>query len=266
MVPGLRQRRGAGRKQTRAAVQADPVGQYIAALDRGETGPLETGWPDHVTVYDPRRRGKRPPRPPPLRQGKPEPPRRPPRPHRDRGLHRRRGPGRRRAHGPCHRRRPRAALARRHRGRLRRRPVDHLPHLPQPVGARRPAPPPPAHPAPRPGTGPARRHRRPLPGRTRRGDTEAIVATFAPDGYLQEPLGPPHSHRGQAELRDFFARCFRDGGIGLELAASPTTASAAPSVQPRSWGRGENARGRPGGPQRARTPVRCARATTRSRP
>ena len=29
------------RKQTRAAVQADPVGQYIAALDRGETGPLE---------------------------------------------------------------------------------------------------------------------------------------------------------------------------------------------------------------------------------
>src|SRR6476619_1881358 len=42
------------RRQARAAVQADPVGQYIAALDRGETGPLETGWPDHVTVYDPR--------------------------------------------------------------------------------------------------------------------------------------------------------------------------------------------------------------------
>src|SRR5215475_11173029 len=42
------------RKQARADGQADPVGQYIAALDRGETSPLESTWPGHVTVYDPR--------------------------------------------------------------------------------------------------------------------------------------------------------------------------------------------------------------------
>ena len=49
------------------------------------------------------------------------------------------------------------------------------------------------------------------------GDADAIVATFAPDGYYREPIGPHATHRGPAELRSFFARQFSDGGgIGLQ--------------------------------------------------
>ena len=33
------------RLQTRAAGQADPVGQYFAALNKGDTHALETVWP-----------------------------------------------------------------------------------------------------------------------------------------------------------------------------------------------------------------------------
>ena len=42
------------RRQTRAAGLADPVGQYFAALNNGDTRVLETVWPGEVTVYDPR--------------------------------------------------------------------------------------------------------------------------------------------------------------------------------------------------------------------
>ena len=42
------------RKQTRAAGQADPVGQYFSALSRGDTHVLEAAWPGEVVVYDPR--------------------------------------------------------------------------------------------------------------------------------------------------------------------------------------------------------------------
>ena len=49
------------------------------------------------------------------------------------------------------------------------------------------------------------------------GDADAIVATFAPDGYLREPVGPHDTHRGMAELRSFFASCFSaGGGVGLQ--------------------------------------------------
>jgi ketosteroid isomerase-like protein len=49
------------------------------------------------------------------------------------------------------------------------------------------------------------------------GDVDAIVGTFAPDGYYREPIGPPTVHRGAAELRSFFSSCFSaGGGIGLE--------------------------------------------------
>jgi hypothetical protein len=49
------------------------------------------------------------------------------------------------------------------------------------------------------------------------GDTEAVVKTFAPDGYYRGPFGPHHIHRGTAELRSFFTRCFSaGGGIGLQ--------------------------------------------------
>jgi ketosteroid isomerase-like protein len=48
------------------------------------------------------------------------------------------------------------------------------------------------------------------------GDTEAIVATFAPNGYLREFVGEQSLHAGHAALRSHYARCFSDGGIGLE--------------------------------------------------
>ena len=48
------------------------------------------------------------------------------------------------------------------------------------------------------------------------GDTEAVVATFAPDGYVQEFVGEHSVHVGAAELRAYFAGCLGDGGIGLE--------------------------------------------------
>jgi hypothetical protein len=49
------------------------------------------------------------------------------------------------------------------------------------------------------------------------GDIEAVLSTFAPDGYYREPIGPPFVHRGARHLRSFFSRCFSaGGGIGLE--------------------------------------------------
>jgi ketosteroid isomerase-like protein len=52
------------------------------------------------------------------------------------------------------------------------------------------------------------------------GDADAIVSTFAPDGYYHEPIGPHYAHRGAGELRSFFATCFdAGGGIGLQHCA-----------------------------------------------
>jgi hypothetical protein len=49
------------------------------------------------------------------------------------------------------------------------------------------------------------------------GDAEAIVSTFAPDGYFREPIGPHYAHRGTPELRSFFTMCFSaGGGVGLQ--------------------------------------------------
>jgi hypothetical protein len=42
------------RVQTRAADQADPVGQYFTALNNGDTRALEDVWPGEVVIYDPR--------------------------------------------------------------------------------------------------------------------------------------------------------------------------------------------------------------------
>jgi hypothetical protein len=48
------------------------------------------------------------------------------------------------------------------------------------------------------------------------GDVEAMVNTFAPDGYFREPIGLHYAHRGTPELRSFFTKCFSaGGGIGL---------------------------------------------------
>lgn len=52
------------------------------------------------------------------------------------------------------------------------------------------------------------------------GDVDGVVNTFTPDGYLREPLGGKHVHRGCTELRTFFREAFRhDGGISLDTCA-----------------------------------------------
>ncbi len=51
------------------------------------------------------------------------------------------------------------------------------------------------------------------------GDADAIVKTFAPNGYYREPIGPHSVHRGTAELRSFFAERLNGGGIGLQHCA-----------------------------------------------
>jgi ketosteroid isomerase-like protein len=48
------------------------------------------------------------------------------------------------------------------------------------------------------------------------GDARAAVATFAPNGYYREPIGPGFTHRGAGDLRAFFDTCFSAGG-GIEL-------------------------------------------------
>ncbi|WP_433028343.1 nuclear transport factor 2 family protein [Actinomycetospora sp. CA-053990] len=47
------------------------------------------------------------------------------------------------------------------------------------------------------------------------GDADAAVDAFAPSGYLREPDAPAYTHRGAAELRRYFARCFSHGGSVL---------------------------------------------------
>jgi hypothetical protein len=48
------------------------------------------------------------------------------------------------------------------------------------------------------------------------GDTDAVVSAFEPDGYLREPSGPQYTHRGADELRSFYTRWFSAGG-GIKL-------------------------------------------------
>jgi ketosteroid isomerase-like protein len=207
------------RRQTRAAGQADPVGQYFTALNRGDTRSLETVWPGEVVVYDPRA-------------------------------------GEIRGHKQLQRfvRENQAWLAER-RARIEtvaatrvggRAVVELLAHLTSdgrelawpvavvaespdaglvvfrtycsqwPVDGRRHLRPPildpgPAHPADVVG-----RYQDALEA----GDAEAVVRTFASDGYFRGPSGPRHAHSGTHALRSFFTRCFSaGGGIALQHCA-----------------------------------------------
>src|SRR5512140_3083097 len=42
------------RRKSRIEGQADPVAQYLTALNEGDTRVLENAWPGEVVVYDPR--------------------------------------------------------------------------------------------------------------------------------------------------------------------------------------------------------------------
>jgi hypothetical protein len=218
------------RRQTRAAGRADPVGQYFAALNNGDPRALETVWPGEVTVHDPRAG---------------------------------------RVHG--HRqlrefvRRNQAWLAERN-SRIEtvavtrvsgRAVVELLAHLDDggrelawpvavvaespddrsvvfrtycsqwPVDGRRHLRPPILRPgAVRPGGVVGRYH-----SALAAGDTEAIVSTFALDGYFRGPSGPHHAHRGPDELRSFFTRCFREGG-GISLRCLKSEVDLAVGEQP----------------------------------
>jgi SnoaL-like domain len=207
------------RRQTRAAKQADPVAQYFTALNHGDTRLLETVWPGEVVVHDPRAgevRGRK---------------------------HLREFVGNnlswlagRNARietvaSTCAGGRavvellaylagdgqelawPVAVVAESpdelsvvFRTYCSQWPVDGLRHVRPPI-----LDPAPAHPGDVVG-----RHQDALGA----GDADAAVSTFAPDGYLREPIGPHSTHRGTRELRDLFTTWFSaGGGIGLQQCA-----------------------------------------------
>jgi SnoaL-like domain len=204
------------RRQTRAAGQADPVGQYFTALHSGETQALESVWPGEVVVYDPRAgvvRGHEQ-----LRQFV---------------------RGNQDWLAEQNTRIETLAITS-SQGRAVVELVAHLDHEGQEV----------AWPVAVVAESPddrsvvfrtycsqwpvdGRRHLRAsilTPGTVGlgdvvgryvaaldAGDTEAIVDTFASDGYYQEPIGTHSTHRGSSELRSFFTRCFNaGGGLGLQ--------------------------------------------------
>ena len=203
------------RRETRVAGQADPVAQYFTALSKGDTRALETVWPGEVVIQDPRAgeiRGHRQ-----LRQFVSQ---------------------------------NQSWLAERH-ARIEtvastvvggRAVVELLAHLAGdgwelawpvavvaespddrsvvfrtycsqwPVDGRRHLRPPVLKPGHASAGDVVGRYQAALEA----GDAEAIVNTFAPDGYFREPIGPHYTHRGTPELRSFFARCFSAGG-GITL-------------------------------------------------
>jgi len=207
------------RRQSRAAGLADPVTQYLTALNEGDAAALDATWPGEVVIYDPRAgevRGHKQVR------GF----------IRDNlswlaGLHARtetvattragsRAVVELLAHLGHDGREPawpvavvaesaddRSVTFRTY---CSQWPVDGRRHIRPPV------------------LGPGNAHPGDVVGRYQEalaaGDTDAVVRTFTPDGYFREPIGPHQAHRGTAELRSFFTGCFSaGGGIALEQCA-----------------------------------------------
>jgi ketosteroid isomerase-like protein len=207
------------RRQTRAAGQADPVGQYFTALNEGDAHALETVWPGEVTVYDPRAgvvRGHRQ-----LRQ-----------------FVRQNQAWLAEHHArievvasTCASGRAVVELVANvdHGGQDLAWPVAVVAESPDdrsvvfrtycsqlPVDGRRHLRPPVLSPgSARPGDVVGR-----YQAALAAGDAEAIVRTFAPDGYYREPIGSHLAHRGAGELRSYFTTCFSaGGGIALQPCA-----------------------------------------------
>jgi ketosteroid isomerase-like protein len=203
------------RRQTRTAGQADPVRQYFAALDKGDVQALENVWPGEVVVYDP-------------------------------------NAGEVRGHRQLWRfvRRNRIWLGERQ-ARIRtvaetkvgnRAVVEMLAHLdddgrevPWPLAVVAESPdersivfrtycsqwPVDGRDHLRPAIlSPGAVHPGDIVGRYQAalaaGDTEAVVDTFASNGYYREPIGPHYRHDGSQQLRSFFDQCFSSGGISLQ--------------------------------------------------
>ncbi len=207
------------RSQTRAAGQADPVGQYLAALNSGDARELDEAWPGEVVIYDPRAG---------LVHG-----------HRHvrqfisrnlswlAGLHARTeivastvAGGRAVVELLAH-------LD--HDGRQLAWPVAVVAESPDdrsvtfrtycsqwPVDEQRHVRPPIFGPG---DVGPAGIVATYVAALAR-GDTDAIVRTFTPEGYYRGPFGPHDEHRGAAALDEYFRWCFSGGGgIDLEYCA-----------------------------------------------
>jgi limonene-1,2-epoxide hydrolase len=206
------------RRQTRAEGEADPVGVYLDALNDGDVDALRDTWPGEVVVYDPHAgevRGHRQ-----LRQFV----------HRNQvwlaerqaridKVAATRVDGRAVVELLAHlteddRETPwpvavvaespddRSVVFRTYCSQL---PVDRRPHVRPPIL-------PPAHAQPGDVVG---RYLSALQA----GDTDAIVGTFAPEGYVREPV-EARLHRGAHELRAYFDRCFSaGGGVGLQHCA-----------------------------------------------
>jgi len=207
------------RMQIRATGLADPVGQYFKALNQGDTHALETVWPGEVVIYDPRAgevRGHRQ-----VRR------------FISRNLSWLAGLNARTetvASTVVGGRAVVELLAHLdHDGRELAWPVAVVAESPDdlsvvfrtycsqwPVDERRHVRPPilrPGHAHPGDVVG---RYQAALAA----GDTDAVVRTFAPDGYFRGPFGSHHAHRGTAELRSFFTMCFSaGGGIDLQVCA-----------------------------------------------
>jgi hypothetical protein len=207
------------RGQVRAAGNADPVAQYLTALTNGDTRLLEEAWPGHVVIYDPRAGEVRG--------------------HRElRRFISRNVSWLADVHARTETVASTVVGARAvvellahvdHKGRelawpvavvaessddlsvvfrtyCSQWPVDEQRHLRPPILK-------PGH--DRPGDVVGRYH-----DGLAAGDTEAVVSTFEADAYFHPPFGPRYAHRGTAELRSFFTRCFSaGGGIGLQHCA-----------------------------------------------
>ena len=204
------------RQETRVDDQADPVGQYFSALDKGDADALQATWPGEVVIYDPRAGEIR-------------------------GHHQLRRFVRQNQSWRSERHVSIETVASTSAG--GRAVVELLAHLAVdgqevpwpiavvaeptddrsvvfrtycsqwPVDGQRHLRPPILSPGPdRPGDVVAR-YRAALDA----GDADAIVGTFAPDAYFREPIGPRYLHRGTTELTSFFTMCFSGGGgIGLQ--------------------------------------------------
>ncbi len=204
------------RRQTRAAGKADPVAEYLAALNDGDTRALETVWPGEVVIYDPRAGEVRG--------------------HRQvrqfishnlswlAGLH----ATTETVASTCAGGRAVTELLAHvdHDGEQLAWPVAVVAESPDdlsvvfrtyctqwPVNGRRHVRPPILKPGPAQPGDVAGRYQAAVAD----GDADAVVSTFTPDGYFSGPFGPRHAHRGSAELHAFFTQCFSaGGGIGLE--------------------------------------------------
>jgi ketosteroid isomerase-like protein len=205
------------RAQNRAAGQDDPVGQYVAALGRGDVHTLQTAWPGEMVVYDPRFgevRGHRQ-----LRQflryskswwaehGMTRVEHVAATVTRDRAvveLVAHLAPDGRELAWPV------AVVAESpddlsvvFRTYFSLRSVDGQPHVRAAILAPGPADP----------GDVVGRYQAALAD----GDAAAVVATFEPDGYYREPGGASVVHRGAGELGSFFTTSFSaGGGIGLQ--------------------------------------------------